>query len=65
MESNIDAMEWKLEVERVMHQLKVTVRSDSRVIIIYFIMHDFFNTNNFYNFKGKKFKYIISLYIIL
>ncbi|PRD23575.1 UNVERIFIED_CONTAM: ift57 [Trichonephila clavipes] len=30
MESNIDAMEWKLEVERVMHQLKVTVRNDSR-----------------------------------
>ncbi|GBM65587.1 Intraflagellar transport protein 57 [Araneus ventricosus] len=30
MESNVDAMEWKLEVERVMHQLKVTVRNDSR-----------------------------------
>ncbi|GIY03321.1 intraflagellar transport protein 57 homolog [Caerostris darwini] len=30
MESNMDAMEWKLEVERVMHQLKVTVRNDSR-----------------------------------
>ncbi|CAL1273411.1 unnamed protein product [Larinioides sclopetarius] len=30
MESNIDAMEWKLEIERVMHQLKVTVRNDSR-----------------------------------
>lgn len=33
MESNTDAMEWKLEVERVMHQLKVTVRNDSRVIM--------------------------------
>ena len=34
MESNIDAMEWKLEVERVMHQLKVTVRNDSRVMVL-------------------------------
>lgn len=30
MESNIDSTEWKLEVERVMHHLKVTVRNDSR-----------------------------------
>ncbi|XP_035223594.1 intraflagellar transport protein 57 homolog isoform X2 [Stegodyphus dumicola] len=30
MESNMDCMEWKLEVERVMPLLKITVRNDSR-----------------------------------
>ncbi|KFM73218.1 Intraflagellar transport protein 57-like protein, partial [Stegodyphus mimosarum] len=30
MESNMDSMEWKLEVERVMPLLKITVRNDSR-----------------------------------
>ncbi|XP_015920454.1 intraflagellar transport protein 57 homolog [Parasteatoda tepidariorum] len=30
MESNLDVVEWKMEIERVMHHLKVTVRNDSR-----------------------------------
>lgn len=32
MESNTDAAEWKLEVERVLPQLKVTLRTDNKVI---------------------------------
>ena len=32
MESNVDAAEWKLEVERVLPQLKVTIRTDNKVI---------------------------------
>jgi estrogen-related receptor beta like 1 len=31
MESNTDAAEWKLEVERVLPQLKVTLRTDNKV----------------------------------
>ena len=31
MESTQDAAEWKLEVERVMPQLKVTIRTDNKV----------------------------------
>ncbi len=33
MESMTDASEWKLEVERVMPQLKVTIRTDNKVCI--------------------------------
>ena len=31
MESNTDYGEWKLEVERVLPQLKVTIRTDNKV----------------------------------
>ena len=31
MESTTDAAEWKLEVERVFPQLKVTIRTDNKV----------------------------------
>ena len=31
MESTTDAAEWKLEVERVLPQLKVTIRTDNKV----------------------------------
>lgn len=31
MESTTDAAEWKLEVERVLPQLKYTIRSDNKV----------------------------------
>ena len=31
MESTTDAAEWKLEVERVLPQLKVTIRADNKV----------------------------------
>lgn len=45
MESNIDAAEWKLEVERVLPLLKVHIRTDNKVTrsqfchlyIIYFL----------------------------
>lgn len=33
MESTTDAAEWKLEVERVMPQLKVTIRTDNKVYL--------------------------------
>lgn len=33
MESTVDAADWKLEVERVLPQLKVTVRNDNKVCI--------------------------------
>lgn len=31
LESTVDAVEWNLELERVLPQLKVTVRSDNKV----------------------------------
>jgi len=31
MESTTDAADWKLEVERVLPQLKVTIRTDNKV----------------------------------
>lgn len=31
LESTTDAVEWKLEVERVLPQLKVTIKSDHKV----------------------------------
>ena len=31
MESSTDAAEWRLEVERVLPQLKITVRADNKV----------------------------------
>lgn len=31
MESNVDAAEWKLEVERVLPLLKVHIRTDNKV----------------------------------
>ena len=31
LESNTDAAEWNLEVERVLPQLKVTIRTDNKV----------------------------------
>jgi hypothetical protein len=34
LESKTDATEWKLEVERVLPQLKVTIKSDHKVIMI-------------------------------
>lgn len=34
LESNTDAAEWKLEVERVLPQLKVTIRTDNKVSFI-------------------------------
>ncbi len=32
LESKTDATEWKLEVERVLPQLKVTIKSDHKVL---------------------------------
>lgn len=31
LESDVDATEWNLEVERVLPQLKVTIRTDNKV----------------------------------
>lgn len=31
LESTVDAAEWNLEVERVLPQLKVTIRTDNKV----------------------------------
>ena len=31
MEANTDASEWRMEVERVLPQLKVTLRADNKV----------------------------------
>lgn len=31
LESDVDAAEWNLEVERVLPQLKVTIRTDNKV----------------------------------
>lgn len=31
LESKVDAAEWNLEVERVLPQLKVTIRTDNKV----------------------------------
>lgn len=31
LESTVDATEWNLEVERVLPQLKVTIRTDNKV----------------------------------
>lgn len=31
LEAKVDAAEWKLEVERVLPQLKVTIRTDNKV----------------------------------
>lgn len=33
LESDVDAAEWNLEVERVLPQLKVTIRTDNKVSI--------------------------------
>ena len=33
MESNVDAADWKLEVERVLPLLKVHIRTDNKVIM--------------------------------
>ena len=38
MESSTDAAEWKLEVERVLPQLKITVRTDNKVMCAIFNM---------------------------
>ena len=35
MESNTDSAEWKLEVERVLPQLKLTIRADNKVSTSY------------------------------
>jgi estrogen-related receptor beta like 1 len=35
MESTTDAADWKLEVERVLPQLKVTIRTDNKVGLLY------------------------------
>ena len=37
LESKTDASEWKLEVERVLPQLKVTIKTDHKVYLIYLI----------------------------
>ena len=39
MESTTDAADWKLEVERVLPQLKVTIRTDNKVLIILLIKY--------------------------
>lgn len=36
MESNVDAAEWKLEVERVLPLLKVHIRTDNKVMLLKF-----------------------------
>ena len=34
MESTTDASDWKMEVERVLPQLKVTIRTDNKVVYL-------------------------------
>lgn len=34
LESDVDATEWNLEVERVLPQLKVTIRTDNKVWLL-------------------------------
>ena len=36
MESSTDAAEWRLEVERVLPQLKVSIRTDHKVQMLYY-----------------------------
>ena len=46
LESSTDALEWKMEVERVMPSLKVHLRSDKVTIIIYVYRSDLRLFNN-------------------
>ena len=43
MESTTDATEWKLEVERVLPQLKVTIKTDHKVMKIFSLLNLFHN----------------------
>ena len=51
MESNVDAAEWKLELERVMPMLKVHIRTDNKVNVIVYTL--------------EKYTFILSLWLFL
>jgi hypothetical protein len=42
LESTTDATEWKLEVERVLPQLKVTIKTDHKVNYRFLFVESFF-----------------------
>lgn len=50
LESTTDAAEWSLEVERVLPQLKVTIRTDNKVERI---QHILFKSSFIRQFQGQ------------